>query len=274
MTLERADFDYVRDIVRKKSAIVLEPGKEYLVEHRLTSLARREGFASLKDLINAMRAAPSGPLHRDVIEAMTTNETSFFRDIHPFTALRTTVIPKLMQVRAASRELTIWCAATSSGQEPYSILMTLKDAFPALDTWRVRLIATDISREMVERTRAGVYSQLEINRGLPAPMLVKFFEQHGMEWRVKEPLRRLVEVSEMNLSDHWSNLPQVDIVFLRNVLIYFDVDKKKEILGKVRRLLRPEGYLFLGSVETTLNISDAFEKVQVDKTVAYVPKRA
>lgn len=183
MPLERADFDYIRDFVRRRSAIVLEPGKEYLVEHRLTAVARREGYANLKDYINAMRADASGVTQRQVVEAMTTNETSFFRDLHPFTALRTTVIPQIMQRRAATRDLTIWCAASSSGQEPYTIAMTLKDAFPALETWRVRIVATDLSREMVERTRAGVYSQLEINRGLPASFLVRYFEQNGIEYR-------------------------------------------------------------------------------------------
>lgn len=269
MNLTAGEFDYVRDLVRRRSAIVLENGKEYLAEFRLTTLARREGYESLASLIARLRAEPDGPLHRLVVEAMTTNETSFFRDQHPFAALRSHVLPRLIERRAAERRLTIWCAASSSGQEPYTIAMVMKEYFPSLESWSVRIVATDLSREMVERTRAGRYSQLEVNRGLLAPFLVKYFERQGIEWQVKEPLRRMVEVHECNLAEVWPVMAPIDIVFMRNVLIYFDLAQKRSILAKVRRVLRPDGYLFLGATETTINIDPGYRKEDVAKSSVY-----
>jgi chemotaxis protein methyltransferase CheR len=269
MTIGAGEFDYIRKLVRERSAIVLEPGKEYLAESRLMPVAREEGCATLEDLVAKIRADRSGGLERKVVEAMTTNETTFFRDVHPFEALRKVVLPEMLESRGSERRLHIWCGASSSGQEPYSIAMVLRERWQVLGDWGVRLVATDISREMLERTREGRYSQLEVNRGLPAPMLVKWFEKQGTTWQVKSELRAMLELQEMNLAGNWPTMPQFDVVFMRNVLIYFDIETKQQILGKVRRLLRPDGWLFLGGAETTINLDEAFERIPVDKATCY-----
>ena len=261
MAITRSDFDFIRDLVHGKAGIVLESGKEYLVESRLLPLARKEGFGSLKDLVVKLRLGPANGLHYRVVEAMTTNETTFFRDHKPFELLRTKVLPEVVSRRSAARSISLWCAACSSGQEPYSIAMLLREHFGFLATWRVDLIASDISREMLERTRQGRYSQLEVNRGLPAAYLVKYFRKEGAEWHVRDDLRQMLSLREINLADRWPMLPQMDIIFMRNVLIYFSVESKKEILARVRRSLRADGYLFLGGAETTLNLDDNFEAV-------------
>ncbi|HKX27439.1 MAG TPA: protein-glutamate O-methyltransferase CheR [Blastocatellia bacterium] len=269
MAVNRADFDYLSQLVRDRSAIVIEPGKEYLIESRLTSLARREGFDSLGSLVASLRANSFNVTHRKVVEAMTTNETTFFRDLHPFEALKRKIVPELTEKLGAGQRLNIWSAASSSGQEAYSIAMLLHEHFPAVARSQARILATDISQAMLERTREGRYSQLEVNRGLPAPLLMKYFERHGLEWRIREDLRRMVEVREFNLAGDWSQLPPMDIVFLRNVLIYFDQEMKKSILGKLRRILKPGGYLFLGSAETLLNLNTSFVRVQAEKSPCY-----
>jgi chemotaxis protein methyltransferase CheR len=210
-----------------------------------------------------------GPLRGQVIEAMTTNETSFFRDVHPFQALSDTVLPELMRARATERSLNIWCAAASSGQEPYSIAMLLDDALVGRPGWRVRLLATDISQQMLDRTREGIYSQLEMNRGLPAQRLVKHFTRVGTHWQISENLRRMVECRLLNLDAAWPMMPQMDLIFLRNVLIYFDIPTKQRILARVKKVLRPDGYLFLGGAETTLNLDAGFERVQIGNAPAY-----
>lgn len=274
MSLSPADFQFVSSLVRQRSAIVLEPEKAYLLEARLSPLARAEGFASIEAMITRMRAQPYNGLHRKVVEAMTTNETSFFRDLHPFDALKTVVLPEVMKQRQAERRLSIWCAASSSGQEPYTIAMTLLDHFPQLASWDVKILATDISSEMIARSKAGRYGQIEVNRGLPANLLVKYFEKKGMEWVVKPELQRLCEFRELNLIEPWGLLPPMDVVFLRNVLIYFDVDTKRTILNNVRKVLQPWGYLFLGGAETTINLGDVFNRVQFDRAGCYRLKSA
>jgi chemotaxis protein methyltransferase CheR len=274
MPLSPPDFQFVSQLVRQRSAIVLEVEKSYLLEARLTPLARAEGFASLEALIGQMRAQPFNGLHRKVVEAMTTNETSFFRDMHPFEALKKVVIPEVMKERGGQRQLNIWCAACSSGQEPYTVAMTILDAFPQLSTWSVKLLGTDLSGEMVAKSRAGKYGQIEVNRGLPAPLLLKYFEKKGMEWHVKPEVQRFTEFRELNLIEPWGTLPMMDVVFLRNVLIYFDVDTKRAILNNVRKVLHPWGYLFLGGAETTINLGDTFERVQFDKAGCYRLKRS
>ena len=200
---------------------------------------------------------------------MTTNETSFFRDLHPFDALKKTLLPELVIKRGGERILNFWCAAASSGQEPYTVALLLREHFPLLADWTIRFIATDLSAEMVERSRAGRYSQLEMNRGMPAAFLVKYFQRQGVEWQVKEEIRAMIEFRQLDLVRAWPSMPPLDIIFMRNVLIYFDVATKKAILAKVRRLLRPDGYLFLGAAETTLNLDDNFERRQLDKAGCY-----
>lgn len=256
------DFDFVCRFVRDRSAIVLEPGKEYLVEGRLNPVAQQLGLGTISALVGKLRENADAGLTTRVVEAMTTTETSFFRDHHPFETLKKTVIPALMELRKAERRLDIWCAASSTGQEPYSIAILLRENFPALRDWQVKLLATDLSSQVLARAREGRYTQLEVNRGLPAPLLVKYFQQQGSSWQLNEEIRRSVEFSEMNLSKPWPFLPKMDLVFLRNVMIYFDEETKKGILSRVARLLKPSGYLILGGAETTLNLNDSFRRVE------------
>jgi chemotaxis protein methyltransferase CheR len=272
--MNTADFDYVRGFVREQSAIVLEPGKEYLVESRLQTLARKENLATVDELIGKLRGQGGSSFHRKVVDAMTTNETSFFRDIHPFDALRKHILPELRTLRAKEHKLAFWCGAASTGQEPFSVLMMLAQHFPDLLAWDLKFLATDLCNEVLLRARAGQFSQLEVNRGLPAPLLVKHFTRKGAEWEFDPKLRSRVEFREMNLVKDWPLMPQLDIVFLRNVMIYFDVPTKKAILGKIRRLLRPGGYLLLGGAETTFNVDDGFERAVFDKTTCYRLKAA
>jgi chemotaxis protein methyltransferase CheR len=272
--MNTADFDYVRTYVREQAAIVLEPGKEYLVESRLLTLARKESIPTIEELVGRLRSDSRNGLHRKVVDAMTTNETSFFRDIHPFDALRDTVFPELMSRRKAERQLNFWCGAASSGQEPYSILMLIAEHFPDLLQWDLKFVATDLCVEVLARAKAGRFSQLEVNRGLPASLLVRHFSRQGAEWEISEALRRRADFREMNLVKEWPAMPQLDVVFLRNVLIYFDIETKKTIFAKIRRLLRPGGYLLLGGAESTMNIDDEFERVVIGKTSFYRVKGA
>lgn len=269
MAMTAKTFEYVRQLVLSRSAIVLEPGKEYLVESRLLPLAKVHGFADLDSFVDAMAANSFNTMHRQAVEAMTTNETSFFRDIHPFDALRTSIIPDLITRKAASRQLNIWCAAASTGQEPYSMAMLLREHFPVLASWKVTFIATDLSTQVLAKARSGRYGQLEVNRGLPAPLLVKYFTKDGTEWVVKDELRNMIDFRELNLIENWPALPALDLVMIRNVLIYFDVPTKKKILGNIRQRMAPHAYLMLGGAETTMGIDDQFERIQIDKGVAY-----
>ena len=221
------------------------------------------GFATVDLLVDKLRTDERGKLGTDVIEALTTNETSFFRDIHPFEALKTLVLPELVKARATTKTLRLWCAASSTGQEPYSIAMIIREHFPALATWNVQIIATDINKTVLERAKLGVFKQLEVNRGLPAMMLVKHFEKDGADWRIKEPLRKMITFQELNLLDRWPIFSQQDVIFMRNVLIYFDVATKKKLLARVRETMRDDGYLFLGGAETTMNIDNQLQASRV-----------
>jgi len=256
-----AEFDYVCRLVRDRSGIVLD-GKEYLVDARLTPVARKRELGSVSELVSRLRAKPDDALTAQVVEAMATTETSFFRDLHPFETLRTTVLPEMIRKRRDERRLSVWFAACSTGQEPYSLALLLREHFPELSEWRLDLLATDLSAEVLSRAREGRYSQIEVNRGLPAALLVKYFCQRTGTWELSADIRRMVEFRELNLIRPWPILPRADLVFLRNVMIYFDVDVKKSILGRVGRLLRPEGYLLLGGAETTLNLDDSFRRVE------------
>ena len=270
MTIAPADFRFISDLVRTHSAIVLEPGKEYLVESRLIPVARAEGLPDLASIVTRLQSSRDARLTTKVVEAMTTNETSWFRDQHPFDLFTRTVLPALATARATERRLRVWCAASSSGQEPYSLAMLLHDWSLAHPGWQVGITATDISEEMLARAQAGRYSQLEVNRGLPASMLVRHFDRVGTEWQVKEPLRRMVDYRPLNLAAPLpTGMGPYDVVFCRNVLIYFDAPTKRAILERIRRVLCPDGYLFLGGAETTLNLDDAFERVQVDRATCY-----
>ncbi len=273
MGLVEQELSYLRGLVYRESAIVIEPRQDYLLEARLLPVAKDAGFADVSALVGQLRARVTNGLHTKVVEAMTTNETTFFRDIHPFTMLKQEVFPRLLQSRKLRRTLDIWCGAASTGQEPYSVGMLVKESFPELASWRVKFVATDICTAVLERAREGIYKQSETNRGLPASLLVKYFERSGADFRIREDVRKMIEFRQMNLIGTWSVTGPLDIVFLRNVLIYFDVPTKKSILGRIYDLLAPDGLLFLGGAETTLNLEDRFERVQVDKSVAYRPKK-
>lgn len=270
MVLDERDFAYVAQLVRDRAAIVLEPSKSYLVESRLAPLARKHGLDGVSAFVAQLRKPTANGLLDETVDAMTTNETSFFRDTHPFAALESDVIPELLETRKTQRNLTIWSGACSSGQEPYSIAMLLRDRFARqLDGWNTRIIASDISAEMLARAAAARYSQLEVNRGLPARMLVKYFERDGADWQLKEDVRTMVELRAINLVEPWPFVPAVDVMFLRNVLIYFDRDTKQQILDRIYKVLRPQGLLFLGGAESTLNIDDRFERIVLGRATAY-----
>ena len=272
MEVGNSDFDYLRNFVQQHTAIIIDADKEYLAEARLSSLAFQEGMGSVAELIGHLRNQSFNGLHRKVLDAMTNNETWFFRDMVPFEALKRVVIPELLTRRTPSRQLLFWSAASSSGQEAYSIAMLLKEDF-GLAGWSLSVVGTDISTAILERARAGRFSQLEVNRGLPAKYLPKYFTRVGQEWEVADELKRMTNFRQMNLADPWLSLPAFDVVFLRNVLIYFDLDQKKEILRKIRTVLRPDGYLFLGGAETTLNVDDSFERIPWERTCYYRPNR-
>jgi chemotaxis protein methyltransferase CheR len=272
MQLTTAESQFFRELVRRESAIVLEAGKEYLLESRLAALMRTNELGSFSALIAALRRDARGTLTDAVVEAMTTNETSFFRDIHPWESLRLDLIPQLVEDRATARQLVFVCAACSSGQEPYTLAMLLREHFPQIaSTWRIRIIATDLSLSMVERTKAGRFSQLEVGRGLPAALLAKYFTRSGMTWQARDDLRSMIEAWPSNLAERgaWQRFGDVDAIFLRNVLIYFSRETKQDILREAHARLRPTGILLLGSSETTVGLDHTFERFQSGKTIYY-----
>jgi chemotaxis protein methyltransferase CheR len=260
------DYDFICKLLRERSAVALESGKQYLVETRLAPVLRTLNLRSITDLVGQLRSGEHNGLHQRIVEALVTTETSFFRDHQPFEALRTSVIPDLIARRRDERRLNIWCAACSTGQEPYSLVLLLREHFAQLATWKIDVLATDISSDVLERARQGVYNQVEINRGLSAALLVKHFRQEGNRWRLNDDVRAEVRFMLLNLANAWPPLPRMDLVLLRNVLIYFDVPTKKQILARLARQLRPDGYLLLGGAETTFNLNDSFRRLEHLKT--------
>ena len=267
------DFDFLSGLLRKQSGLVLTEDKAYLVESRLLPVARKHGFAGLDPLLEALRLAPAnGPLVYEVTDAMTTNESFFFRDIKPFDQFRQFVLPRLLASRTPAQPIRVWSAACSSGQEPYSLAMILREEGAKLAGRRVEIVATDISREMLEKCKAGLYSQFEVQRGLPVQYLVKYFAQIGDKWRIDAGLRELIHFREFNLLQDPAALGTFDVVFCRNVLIYFDNDTKHTVLERINRLLAPDGFLYLGGAETVLGISDKFQPVPAERGIyARVP---
>ncbi len=274
MPLAQSDFTFISDLVRKQAAIVLEPGKEYLVESRLAPLAQAEVQGTISDLVARLQSDRTGQLASKVVDAMTTNETLFFRDGHPFESLRTIALPELIATRSTERRLRIWCAASSSGQEPYTLAMVLKDVLSAHPGFQVELLATDVNEHMLTRTREGRYSQLEVNRGLPIAMLMQHFDRSGTQWEAKADLRSMITTQNLNLAAPLPRMGPFDLIFMRNVLIYFDNETKLKILTQARRLLRPDGYLFLGGAETTLNIDPGWDRVSLGPSTVYQARKA
>lgn len=269
MAVSTAEFDYLRQLVYNHSAVVLYPDKSYLAELYLQPIAEAAGFASITNLVTYLQAQPFSSLHIQAVEALVTNETSFFRDVYPFEALNHFVLPELIENRAIERSRNIWCAACSNGQEPYSIAMLIREHFPMLSNWSVRLIASDFSTKVLARARQGCYNQLEIKRGLPQLLREKYFYKLNSHWQIKEEISEMVEFRQINLLQSWSSLPELDIIFLRNVLIYFDIATKKALLKKIKQQLKPDGFLFLGSGETIINLDKSFNRVQFDKSICY-----
>lgn len=272
MTLVTADIQYLQESIAKRSGNVISDSQAYLLEARLAPLVKELKLDDVHKLVQQLRQKPLDKLHDRITEMMTINETSFFRDMQPFDALRKVIIPELVEKRATAKALSIWSAASSSGQEAYSLAVLIQEHFPELATWRTRIMGTDIAQDMVDRTLAGVYSQFEVNRGLPAPMLVKHFERKGLKWQANAALRKMVDCRKMNLTQPWPSVVKHDVVFLRNVLIYFDKPTKQQILKRIHQVMKPDGYLFLGGGETMIQLDAPFERVPVGTTVAFQPK--
>ena len=251
------DYEYLRKLLKERSGLDLSTDKQYLVESRLIPLARKSGLSGIGELVSKMKSgAPS--LITEVVEAMTTNETFFFRDKIPFEHLRDTVLPLMLKARANVRSLRIWSAACSTGQEPYSIAMCLKEKAPLLSGWRIEIVATDLSQEVLEKSRAGIYSQFEVQRGLPIQMLVKHFTQSGEIWQVNADIRAMVQHRQLNLLQDFSQLGRFDVIFCRNVLIYFDQETKINVFERLNKAMEPDGMLMLGAAESVVGITDAF----------------
>jgi chemotaxis protein methyltransferase CheR len=246
---------------------VLTPNKSYLLESRLMPVARKHGMTGLEELIQAVRSAAEGPLLVDVTEAVTTNESFFFRDTKPFDMFRDNILPPLLESRAAKKSFCIFCAAASSGQEPYSLAIILREAAAKLNGWKIDIVGTDISTEILDKARAGLYSQFEVQRGLPIQLLVKYFEKKDDQWQIRQDLRDMVTYKEFNLLGDLSPLGQFDVVFCCNVLIYFDQDTKGKVLASIAKLMPKDGTLFLGGAETVLGILDKFKPVPEQRGV-------
>jgi chemotaxis protein methyltransferase CheR len=263
-----SDYEFLRKLLKERSGLDLSADKQYLVESRLVPLARRVGLAGIPELVVKMKSGAE-VLTTEVVEAMTTNETFFFRDKIPFDHLKETVLPTLMQARAGRRSLRIWSAACSSGQEPYSIAMCLKENAQALSGWRIEIVATDLSQEVLEKAKAGIYSQFEVQRGLPIQMLVKYFTQTGELWQINADIRGMVQHRQLNLLQDFSQLGKFDVIFCRNVLIYFAEEMIYCALERFRHALRPGGFLFLGHAESAIGMSPAFEPERIGNCIAY-----
>ena len=255
------DFQFLSTLIKQRSGLVLTEDKSYLLESRLMPIARKRGLKGLEELVGQLRTSKDEMLMQDVTEAMTTNESFFFRDIKPFELFREQVMPQLLKNRADKKTFRVWCAAASSGQEPYSLAMTILEESQKLAGWRTEIIGTDISREILEKAKSGMYSQFEVQRGLPIQLLLKYFEKKDDMWQASSALRTMVQYRELNLLNDFSNLGKFDVVFCRNVLIYFDQETKAKVLDGISRLMPEDGILFLGGAETVLGISDKFKPV-------------
>lgn len=262
MSLSRTNFEYIRGLLLRQTAIVLDANKGYLVQARLLPIAKRRGLDTIDQLVAQLQQQQNGRLVEEVVDAMTTNETSFFRDVTPFDELREVVLPELFRRRSTNRRLAIWCAACSTGQEPYSITMLLREHFSSYLDWDIDILGSDISGNALAQARQGCYSDLEVERGLPRNYRDKYFRREGSQWAIAEKCRSMVDFRNINLVGNWPSLPKLDVVLLRNVMVYFEQTTKKQVLSRVRRQMNSDGYLFLGGAETTMNLDDGFARVQ------------
>jgi chemotaxis protein methyltransferase CheR len=267
------DYDYLRKLLKERSGLLLAADKQYLVESRLLPIARKNGMTSLGDLVVALKIAPRGALATSVVEAMTTNESFFFRDKLPFDYFKTLMLPALMERRAREKRIRIWCNAASTGQEPYSLAMMLDSVGAALAGWRVDILATDISEAVLAKAREGIYTQFEVQRGLPIALLIKYFTQVGEQWQIAPDIRRMVSYRPFNLLDEFTRLGTFDIVYCRNVLIYFDRDTKINVLNRLVSSVARDGYLLLGAAETVVGLTNLFKPL-TDHRGVYMPNPA
>lgn len=253
------DFDLFSGILKQRSGLLLTPDKTYLLESRLLPVTRKWNLKSLDDLAQAIRAKRDEVMLSDITEAMTTNESFFFRDQKPFTCFQKVLLPQLLLSRASKKHIRIWSAASSSGQEAYSLAMICAEEAAKLQGWKIEIIGTDLSKEMVARAKSGIYSQFEVQRGLPITLLVKYFQQNGDKWQIKENIRQMVQFREGNLLQDFGAIGVFDVVFCRNVLIYFEAATKSKVLDAISRVTAPDGHLFLGSAESVLGLTTKFK---------------
>ena len=266
------DYEYLRKFLKDRSGLDLSADKQYLIESRLLPLSRKAGLSGIGELVQKMKGG-SASITDQVVEAMTTNETFFFRDKVAFDHFRGSVMPEILQARAARKSIRIWCAAGSTGQEPYSLAMCLKEMGAALAGWRVEILATDLSQEVLEKSKAGIYSQFEVQRGLPIQMLVKYFKQTGEFWQINADIRAMVQHRPLNLLHDFAQLGVFDVIFCRNVLIYFDQETKINIFGRLAKATESDGFLVLGAAETVVGLTDVF-KPFTDRRGLYRPSGA
>ena len=255
------DYDFLRKALKQRSGLVMSADKQYLVESRLLPIARKAGFGNLGELVAALKRGDTDALMTTVVEAMTTNETFFFRDKTPFENFRSAVLPALLGSRRASRTIRIWCAAASTGQEPYSLAMALKEVEGSVAGWRIEIIATDLASGVLAKAQAGIYSQFEVQRGLPIQLLIKYFAKVGDMWQIAPEIRAMVKFKQLNLLADFSALGTFDLIFCRNVLIYFDQETKIGLLNRLGRITAGDGYIVLGAAETVVGLTDSFRTV-------------
>lgn len=265
------DFDLYKDLLKEKSGLTITPDKSYLLDSRLTPVARKHNYATIDAMTMALRGVPSNELVKDIVEAMTTNETSFFRDSKPFDQFRDIVIPHLIKTRGMVKRARIWCAASSTGQEPYSLAMVIKENAAKLPGWNFEIIATDIDTGVLETARKADYSQFEVQRGLPIQMLMKYFDQSGDRWLLKNEIKSMVQYKQFNLLTPMAALGRFDVIFCRNVLIYFDRETKSQVLNAMTGLLPEDGFVFLGGAETVLGITDSFKPLENSRGIYVKP---
>ncbi len=256
------DFEFLAGLLKTKSGLMLTPDKVYLLESRLTPLARKQGLETLEALVQKLRLTRDIGLIKDVTEAMTTNESFFFRDNTPFDLFKNYVLPAMEKQRSIQKRLRIWCAAASTGQEPYSLAMLLRENAVLCRNWRIEIVGTDICTQVLAKARAGAYSQFEVQRGLPIQMLIKYFKQEGDIWKLNDDIRNMVTFRPFNLLSPFMGMGTFDVIYCRNVLIYFDQPTKKDVLERMHKTIAKDGTLFLGAAETVLGITDKFKPIR------------